>query len=180
MTTWKIWILAIATIVALTFPSVTATAEQLCYTHESAITAGTNLRLLLAHAVSDTAAETTALEGVDQLMTQDIPYTPDIDAQYRLPDDHNVPEDGSYVVHVIDYRAIEPAQRLETCFDPIGSEFPIYGPISTGFDADFEPELPATGPTVAGYWQAAIAVGFALALGGLFALRTGRTRRTAA
>ena len=177
---WKTAILAIATIVALAYPSAAASAQALCYTHESAIVAGTNLRLLLAHAASETTAETVALEGVDQLTTQDFSYTPDLNPDYRLPADHNVPEDGSYVVHVIEYRAIEPVQRLETCFDPLGSEFPIYGPISTGFDADFEPELPATGPTLGGYWQAAVAASFVLALGGLFALRTGGTRRTTA
>ena len=182
MKAWKTWILAIAAIVALTFPSAAATAERLCHTHESAVLAGTSLRLLLAHQASDTKAVTVALEGVDQLMTEDITYTPDIAPEYRLPDDHRVPEDGSYVVHVIEFRAIEPVQRLESCFDSADSPYPIYGPISTGFEPDFEPEpeLPATGPTLAGYWQAAVAVGLALALGGLLALRTGGTRRTTA
>ena len=179
----KTWILAIATIVALTLPSATASAEMLCYTHESAVAAGTSLRLLLAHQASDTRAATVVLEGVDQLMTQDIRYTADIAPEYRLPDDHRVPEDGTYVVHVIEFRAIEPVQRLESCFDSVGAPYPIYGPISTGFDPDFEPEppdLPITGPSIRGYWQAAAAAGLALALGGLLALRTGRTRRTVA
>ena len=183
MKAWKTWILAVSAIIALTFPSATASAEMLCYTHESAVIAGTSLRLLLAHQASDTKAATVALEGVDQLVTQDITYTSDIAPEYRLPDDHRVPEDGSYVVHVIEFRAIEPVQRLESCFDSVGSPYPIYGPVSTGYDPDFEPEvpdLPTTGPAIAGYWQAAAAAGLALALGGLLALWTGRTRRTRA